>query len=57
MTKEGRLERKESETRKQIEEDQDRDPWSVLVDLYTHETRFKAESVLSNESQTLVHLS
>jgi hypothetical protein len=26
-----------------IEEDQDRDPWSLLVDLYTQEACFKAE--------------
>jgi hypothetical protein len=40
-----------------IEEDKDRDPWSLLGDLYTRETRFKAESELSNESRTLVQLS
>jgi hypothetical protein len=40
-----------------IEEDQDEDPWSLLVDLYTQRTRFKAESELCNKPRTLVHLS
>jgi hypothetical protein len=47
----------EKKTRQRIEEDQDRDPWSLLGDLYTRETRFKAESELSNESRILVQLS
>jgi hypothetical protein len=46
-----------SESKQRVEKDQDRDPWSLLVDLYTRKTRFKAESELSNESQTLVSLS
>jgi hypothetical protein len=40
-----------------IEEDQNGVFWSLLVDLYTEETRFKAESELYYESRTLVHLS
>jgi hypothetical protein len=40
-----------------IEEDQNGVFWSLLVDLYTGETRFKAEPELYCESQTLVHLS
>jgi hypothetical protein len=48
--KKGRL---RGENRNKIaicKEDQDGDPWSLLVDLYTCKTRFKAESELSNES-------
>jgi hypothetical protein len=37
-----------------IEEDQNGVFWSLLVDLYTEETRFKAESELYYESRTLV---
>jgi hypothetical protein len=33
-----------------IEEDQNEDFWSLLVDLYTGETRFEAESELYYES-------
>jgi hypothetical protein len=40
-----------------IEEDQNEDFWSLLVDLYTGETRFEAESELYYESRTLVYLS
>jgi hypothetical protein len=40
-----------------IEEDQNGVFWSLLVDLYTGEARFKAESELYYESRTLVHLS
>jgi hypothetical protein len=40
-----------------IEEDQNEDFWSLLVDLYTGETRFEAEPELYYESRTLVHLS
>jgi hypothetical protein len=40
-----------------IEEDQNGVFWSLLVDLYTEETRFKAEPKLYYESRTLVHLS
>jgi hypothetical protein len=40
-----------------IEEDQNGVFWSLLVDLYTREARFKAEPELCYESQTLVHLS
>jgi hypothetical protein len=49
-----------------IEEDQDEDPWSLLVDFYTQRTRFKAESELCKAtnpstptlgiSQLLVHV-
>jgi hypothetical protein len=34
------------ETGWRFEEDQDEDPWSLLVDLYTQTTRFEAESEL-----------
>jgi hypothetical protein len=48
-TEEGRqTERRENQER--VEKDQDRDPWSLLVDLYTRKTRFEAEPELSNES-------
>jgi hypothetical protein len=40
-----------------IEEDQNGVFWSLLVDLYTEEARFKAEPELYYESRTLVHLS
>jgi hypothetical protein len=40
-----------------IEEDQNGVFWSLLVDLYTREARFKAEPELCYESRTLVHLS
>jgi hypothetical protein len=40
-----------------IEEDQNEVFWSLLVDLYTEEARFKAEPELYYESRTLVHLS
>jgi hypothetical protein len=40
-----------------IEEDQNGVFWSLLVDLYTGETHFKAEPELYYESRTLVHLS
>jgi hypothetical protein len=40
-----------------IEEDQNGVFWSLLVDLYTEEARFKAEPELYYESQTLVQLS
>jgi hypothetical protein len=40
-----------------IEEDQNEDFWSLLVDLYTGETCFEAESELYYESRTLVYLS
>jgi hypothetical protein len=40
-----------------IKEDQNEVFWSLLVDLYTEETRFKAEPELCYESRTLVHLS
>jgi hypothetical protein len=40
-----------------IEEDQNGVFWSLLVDLYTGEARFKAELELYYESRTLVHLS
>jgi hypothetical protein len=34
-----------------IEEDQDRDPWSLLVDLYTGEARFEAELELDTSHE------
>jgi hypothetical protein len=40
-----------------IKEDQNGVFWSLLVDLYTEETHFKAEPELHYESRTLVHLS
>jgi hypothetical protein len=40
-----------------IEEDQNGVFWSLLVDLYTEEARFKAEPELYYESRTLVQLS
>jgi hypothetical protein len=40
-----------------IEEDQNGVFWSLLVDLYTEETRFEAEPELYYESRILVHLS
>jgi hypothetical protein len=40
-----------------IEEDQNGVFWSLLVDLYTEETRFKAEPKPYYKSRTLVHLS
>jgi hypothetical protein len=40
-----------------IEEDQNGVFWSLLDDLYTEGTRFKAESELYYESRTLVYLS
>jgi hypothetical protein len=40
-----------------IEEDQNGVFWSLLDDLYTEGTRFKAELELYYESRTLVHLS
>jgi hypothetical protein len=45
------------ETGWRFEEDQNGVFWSLLVDLYTEETRFKAEPELYYESRTLVHLS
>jgi hypothetical protein len=45
------------ETGLRLKEDQDRDPWSVLDDLYTRKARFKAELELSTSLQTLVHRS
>jgi hypothetical protein len=50
VMKKGRLERKETRLDSESKEDQDRDPWSVLADLYTRKTRFKAESELRIES-------
>jgi hypothetical protein len=44
------------ETGWRFEEDQNGVFWSLLVDLYTEETRFKAEPELYYESRTLVHL-
>jgi hypothetical protein len=40
-----------------IEEDQNGVFWSLLVDLYTEEARFKAEPELYYESRTLISLS
>jgi hypothetical protein len=54
------------ETGWRLKEDQDEDPWSSLVDLYTQGTCFKAESELCKDtnpstpilgiSQLLVHV-
>jgi hypothetical protein len=45
------------ETGWRLKEDQNEDFWSLLVDLYTEEARFKAELELYYKSRTLVHLS
>jgi hypothetical protein len=34
-----------------IEEDQDGDPWSLLVNLYTHKARFGAELKLATSHE------
>jgi hypothetical protein len=34
-----------------IEEDQDGDPWSLLVDLYTHKAHFEVELKLATSHE------
>jgi hypothetical protein len=51
MTQANRRDGKEMETGWRLKEDQDRDPWSLLVNLYTRKACFKAELELATSHE------